>query len=91
MRDDQFQCEACGEIFDDKWTDEEARKEYEEKFGHLSKFLKMDPACVCDDCYKKLLESDLEKASRLLNEFCELIAETLLRQLKYLWNRIFKK
>lgn len=98
MREDQFKCGECGKIFDSEWTDEDAQKEYEKKFGHLPEILKENPAVVCDDCYKKLTETDLVKLSRLFRELMELIVETIIEDFKKLWKwisklwrRIFKK
>ena len=43
----QFRCEMCHEVFDFKWTEEEARAEAEGKGLDVN-----DCGVVCDDCYK---------------------------------------
>lgn len=47
----QYECAACGGIFDKERPDEEADKEYEELFpAHADEPREV----VCDDCFKKM-------------------------------------
>jgi hypothetical protein len=45
---DQYRCAMCQGIFDHGWSDENAKKEAEEKGIDTD-----DAAIICDDCYKK--------------------------------------
>lgn len=51
MTPDEYRCEACGEVFQKGWTDEEAKAEQKEQFGDLTP---ENIAVVCDECYKKM-------------------------------------
>lgn len=45
-----FKCAACGGVFEEDWSDEEAQAELAANFG-------VPPSecdVVCDDCYKKM-------------------------------------
>lgn len=44
----------CGGVFDKGWADDEAHKEYANKFG--KEVSEDDDGVVCDDCYKKMTE-----------------------------------
>ncbi len=47
-----YQCENCTGVFEEAWTDAEARKEFDQNFhGHDPS----DVARVCDDCYKEFM------------------------------------
>ena len=47
-----YTCDACGGVFDSKWSDEEAQAEAVELFGQDP--ADGDMAEVCDDCFKKM-------------------------------------
>lgn len=44
-----YTCEMCGEEFVSDWSNEEARAEYEAKFG--APYDPHDTVTVCDECY----------------------------------------
>lgn len=51
----EFRCACCEHVFEKTRTDEEAMAEakaMEEHTGPLGD----DPACVCDDCYKRIMK-----------------------------------
>lgn len=48
-----YKCASCGGVFQDGWTEEDAKSEYMETFG---KAVSKSDAVVCDDCYKKIME-----------------------------------
>ena len=49
MKENEFECSVCHNIYEKEWTEEEAREEQKDNgFEHL------DCDIVCDDCYKKL-------------------------------------
>ncbi len=50
MKDNEFRCAACNQIFEKGWTDEEARQEEAELFGQNND----DSMLVCDPCYRKM-------------------------------------
>lgn len=48
-----FTCDNCKGTFRAAWTDEEARAENEENFGHIPESDKEELQQMCDDCYKR--------------------------------------
>jgi DNA-directed RNA polymerase subunit RPC12/RpoP len=49
-----YTCAACGEEFENGWTDEEAEAEYQAAFtGDAEAGAPKDT--VCDDCYHKIM------------------------------------
>ena len=50
MKKNEYKCEACGEIYEKGWTDEEAMEEADSIWGNE---LGDDPAIICDDCFQK--------------------------------------
>jgi hypothetical protein len=72
LKANEYQCSACGEIYEYGWSDDEAQAEYEENFPTYAK--RNDPVdIVCDDCYLQLIawkspqeaESEASKAAPL--------------------------
>ncbi len=53
---DQYQCDACGEVYDKGWSDEEAAAEYATMHGRAPDLGPDDhqDAVVCDDCFKAM-------------------------------------
>lgn len=53
LKANEYQCAACGEIYEYGWSDDEAQAEYEENFPTFAK--RNEPVdVVCDDCYLQL-------------------------------------
>lgn len=53
MKDNEYKCCMCNNIYEKGWTDEEAMKECEENFGvEMANTTEND--IVCDDCYNKI-------------------------------------
>lgn len=55
MKENEYKCYSCKEIFEKGWSDDDAIKECAENFGegfHESD----DAVIVCDNCYKILVE-----------------------------------
>lgn len=53
LKANEYQCAACGEIYEYGWSDDEAQAEYEENFPTYAK--RGDAVdVVCDDCYLQL-------------------------------------
>lgn len=50
MGPNEYQCAACGEVYEKGWTDEDAASEREEN-GWSS----LECEVVCDDCYKMMM------------------------------------
>jgi len=50
MKDNEYQCAICKEVFEKEWSDEEALAELKENFGDIST---EDCELVCDDCYNE--------------------------------------
>lgn len=53
LKEDEYQCGMCGNVYEKEWTDEEALQESEENFG-VEMANNTDSDTVCDDCYKKI-------------------------------------
>ena len=52
---DQYQCGACGGIFEKGWSDSEAEAERLSLFGDTVP--QNECAIVCDDCYQEWMKS----------------------------------
>ena len=53
---EQYTCAACGNTYEEGWSDEEARAEYAEVFPGCS----IDEAdIVCDPCYQEMVSKPL--------------------------------
>ena len=50
----EFRCYHCSDVFEKEWTDQEARREYEENFP-VESSEGWAEATVCDDCYKEFM------------------------------------
>lgn len=50
-----YECEHCGEVFEEGWSEEESKAEAAEIFGKPIEEWKIEPILVCDDCYQKML------------------------------------
>lgn len=48
IKDNEYRCAKCGGVFVKGQSDEDAQKEYEEKFGE---YAVADKCVVCDDCW----------------------------------------
>ena len=56
MKNNEFQCSACKNIYEKGWTDEEAVAENEALYGDKSISSGEPQEVVCDDCFTKLKE-----------------------------------
>ena len=62
-----YRCSACGETFENEWSDEEARNECRDNFGVDPEGLSGGSTMVCDDCYKAIMKvADKERWPRNL-------------------------
>lgn len=52
LKENEFQCAMCREVFDKGWTEEEAEEEMRDLWG--DDITKEDCGIVCDDCFRKL-------------------------------------
>lgn len=53
MKNNEYKCSMCKNIYENLWTDEEAEKECIENYGEEMAHGE-DREIVCDDCYKLL-------------------------------------
>lgn len=49
IKKNQFQCSACGGIFDKGWSDKDALHEFRESYPTMPM---EEAAIICDDCFK---------------------------------------
>ena len=54
MKDNEYKCANCGNIYEFGWSDEEAKAEAETNFGKPVDEWVGGAAVVCDDCYQKM-------------------------------------
>ena len=82
MKDNEFKCEMCGEVYEKAWTDEEAMKECEDDFG-VEMANSEDNAIVCDDCYQKMLPSEhLQQLAIAQQEFFNNLLDEAIKKTK---------
>ena len=59
MKDNEYRCEECEEVFEKGWSEKEAIKEYRDEFGgdatDIAELKEAGNAIVCEDCYKKIM------------------------------------
>jgi len=48
-----YQCESCKGTFEESWSDQEARQEFDQKFSGCDP---ADVVKVCDDCYQRFMK-----------------------------------
>jgi nitrate/TMAO reductase-like tetraheme cytochrome c subunit len=53
MKENEYECEVCHNVYEKGWTDEEAREEEADIFGENDH----DSGIVCDDCFKKIMHN----------------------------------
>ena len=53
MKQDLFQCQACGETFEKGCTDEQAFTEMKKEFGDIPE---ENQAVICEKCYKEFMK-----------------------------------
>lgn len=51
MKNNEYKCENCGNVYEKGWSDDEAKKEAELYFGKHPDNWNDRQAVVCDDCY----------------------------------------
>lgn len=57
MKEDEYQCTVCHEVFKKELTDEEAKEQLKDEFPGIEP---EECDLVCDDCYKKMFGDDEE-------------------------------
>jgi hypothetical protein len=87
MKQNEYKCAICGNVYEKAYSDEEAMEECVELFGEMSGD---DLLVVCDDCFEGIDPRDhkeeLEKSKReygLLDKIVKMQDE-----LQYLWLRL---
>lgn len=48
MKDNEYQCAACGGVYEKGWSDQESRKESLEIWGEIPE---SEQVVICDDCF----------------------------------------
>ena len=57
MNKEEYQCSACGGVFQKGRSDEEAEQESREIWGEIPQ---EDKTIICDDCFKSYLKKLIE-------------------------------
>lgn len=58
IKNNEFKCAMCGEIYTKDWSEEEAKKEAETIFGKPIEDWNGGAAVICDDCFNKVNPAD---------------------------------
>jgi len=70
MKKNEYKCGHCGGVFEQGWTDEEAKKEATDIFGKNPDDWNDGAVIVCDDCFQKMNPANypdlVEKAKTLI-------------------------
>lgn len=53
LKDNEYECYICHQVFEKGWSDEEANEEYKKEFSGWENEPK---EVICDDCYKKIMK-----------------------------------
>jgi len=54
LKENEYQCTRCGNIYEKTWTDEEAMEETKDNFGKEIVNKPMD--VICEDCYNIIMK-----------------------------------
>lgn len=55
MKNNEYKCYMCKDIFEKGLTDAEAEKQLVDEFGPSEVVITEDCELVCDDCFKKMV------------------------------------
>ena len=58
MKDTEYKCDSCGNIYEKGWSDEEAEKEQLEVFGYIPL---EERAIICDDCFNRKTPQEIKQ------------------------------
>lgn len=58
VKENEYECGHCHEVYEKGWSDEEAEKEAQDTFGKPSEEWVGGKVTVCDDCYQKMHPKD---------------------------------
>lgn len=58
MKDNEYKCDICKNVYQKGWSNEEAKKECEESFG-VGSSSNENNGIVCDDCYNDIIKPSL--------------------------------
>ena len=53
LKDNEYQCAHCGEVYEKGWSEEEALKEANDIW--TPEALDAGTAVICDDCFKEIV------------------------------------
>ena len=53
IKENEYKCAMCKNVYQKGWTEEEAQNELEENFGHHEP---EECDLVCDDCYNEIMK-----------------------------------
>jgi rubredoxin len=70
IEQNKFQCHHCKNVYENEWTDEEAKAEATEIFGKPPDEWNDEKVVVCDTCFQEMNPMNnlelLEKAKKML-------------------------
>ena len=61
MKDNEYKCEICQNIYEKGWSDEEAENEVKEIWGEIPQNQR---ATICDDCFNKRSPEEIKELGR---------------------------
>jgi rubredoxin len=69
MKDNEYKCANCHNVYEKGWSDEESLAEAESNFGKHPKDWKLAAVVICDDCYELMKpENNPELVSKIKRE-----------------------
>jgi len=66
MKDNEYQCTACGNVYEKGWDDSESDKEAEDVWGVKDASKNSDMVVICDDCFNHRTPAEIKAMG---NEF----------------------
>ena len=58
MKENEYKCEMCQNIYEKGWSDEESEQEAKDIWGEIPQG---DKAVICDDCYNRRTPQEIKK------------------------------
>lgn len=69
MKENEYKCAHCGNIYEKGWSDEESFAEATENFGKHPKDWRDGLVIICDDCYQIMNPKNHPKEVELAKKF----------------------
>jgi DNA-directed RNA polymerase subunit RPC12/RpoP len=61
MKDNEYKCASCQNIYEKGWSDEEAEKEVKEIWGEIPQEQRV---VICDDCFNRRSPAEVKEMGK---------------------------